>query len=125
VREVAAINASSLPKREAVKDHLVTVAKECWLNNKSSAFTGLALRTSEPHPKVPNGYFLTFSDSKHPLRYVQIHIIPANAPDGGYMVFVDQNSRNAEIDEAIEKAIDRLEAKYDKSWVAERNQPLC
>jgi hypothetical protein len=85
----------------------------------------LAVRTSEPHHKVPNGYFLTFSDSKNPLRYVQIHIIPADAPDGGYMVFVDQNSRNAEIDEAIEKAIDRLEAKYDKSWVAERNQPLC
>lgn len=83
------------------------------------------LRTSGIHPKVPNGYFLTFSDSKNSARYLQIHIIPADAPDGGYIVYVDQNSKNAVIDEAIEKAIDRLEAKYDKSMLVERNQPLC
>lgn len=101
------------------------MAKTCWLKNKSQAFSGLELRSSDKHPIVPHGYYLTFSGFKNSPRYLNIHIIPADDPDGGYMVYIDQESRNLDAVKAIEGVIDRLEAKYSKSFFDNPNQPLC
>ncbi|MBA1156751.1 hypothetical protein [Microvirga mediterraneensis] len=103
----------------------MAAAKSCWLNNKSQAFSGLALRTNDKHPIVPYGYYLTFSGPKNSPRYLNIHIIPADDPDGGYMVYVDQESRNMDAVNAIRGAIERLEAKYQKGWFQNPSQPLC
>jgi hypothetical protein len=124
-RELAALGDASRPTREEIRDQIVAAAKACWLNNKSQAFSGLALRTNDKHPIVPHGYYLTFSGSRSSPRYLNIHIIPADDPDGGYIVLVDQESQNLEAAKAIEGAIDRLEAKYSKSFLDNPNQPLC
>jgi len=56
---------------------------------------------------------------------LNIHIVPADDPDGGYMVFVEQEVKNSEAVKAIEGAIHRLEKKYRKTMFDNPNQPLC